>query len=147
MFHPSLKLLQMAKDKLRKEFIEYWYGDDWKDYLDDQDIYWTGHVLCISDIFVSMEDIVTVFENKIPHEIFNTWYWHSVENELDHRRINLWHYAQMRWACKTHEQIMDDMDKENERRQTPDYKAQCEKDLKELYDKGMEELQKYIINK
>jgi len=40
--HPSLKLLQLAKDKLRKEFIEYWY-DDWKDYLDDPDIYWIGN--------------------------------------------------------------------------------------------------------
>lgn len=143
--HPSLKLLQLAKDKLRKEFIEYWY-DDWKDYLDDPDIYWIGNwcILACGDIFVSMEDMVTIFESKIPHEIFDSWYWHSVENDIDHRRINLWHYAQMRWACKTHQEILEDMDKEHKRRQTPEYIAETEGKLEEIRQKGIEELKKYI---
>ena len=88
--------------------------------------------------------MVTIFESKIPHEIFDSWYWHSVENDIDHRRINLWHYAQMRWACKTHAQILEDMDKEHKRRQTPEYIAETEGKLEEIRQKGIEELKKYI---
>lgn len=36
------------------------------------------------------------------------------------------------------------MDKENERRNTPEYKAKVEEDLKKIWDEGVEKLNKYI---
>lgn len=147
-----LKDYYKLKDDIRTAFIKYYYKDEeWEkdvylDYLDDpNEGYWIGwgNVMGIGDIFVDLEDIILIFEHKIPRDIFLDWYWHSVENELDHRKINLKTYASFcKWA--THEQIMEDLDKDHAKRQTPEHKAEVEANSKKIWDDGVNELNKHI---
>lgn len=147
-----LKDYYKLKDNIRTAFIKYFYEDEDDEentylyYLHDMNEgYWIGwgNVMGIGDIFVDLEDIILIFEHKIPRDIFLEWYWHSVENELDHQRINLKTYASFRkWA--THEQILEDLDKEHDKRQTPEHKAKMEAESKKIYDEAIRRLNKHI---
>lgn len=51
-------------------------------YILDYDCWVTnnpGTIACINDMFVSMEDIRYDIDNDIPEEVFEKWYWKSVE--------------------------------------------------------------------
>lgn len=147
-----LKDYYKLKDNIRAEFIKYFYQDEeWEknvylDYLHDpNEGYWIGwgNAMGIGDIFVDLEDIILIFESNIPRDIFLDWYWFQVEKE-EHQRITLYHYAQMRWSGKTHEEIIKLLDEDNEKRQTPEHKAEVEASLKKIWDDGVNELNKHI---
>lgn len=134
--------IQKLKSDARTFFIKYWYEEDFYDYMDDPDVYWIGdgHVLGCGDIFVSLEDIETIVKNNIPRDIFYDWYWYNVENE----DINLVNYNAHRTYWKTHEEIVQWLQDEEKRRETPEYKEETERMLKKLYDEWIERLKKDI---
>lgn len=153
--------LKHAKDLLAQWFCEYYFEEE-----DSYDYYWIGSsggsvsgcTLWVGDIFVDLDDIVDIMENDIPREVFMSWYsfrveWfdntYTWEDEFDTQiidKVNLKSYAKIRWEG-THDDYVA-WNKEQERiRQTPEFKKQCEEDLKKITDKGMEELKKYITKK
>ena len=71
-----------------------------------------------------------------------------VENEIAHRRINLHSYYCMRGADGTHEELMQHLDKKHEERQTPEYIAEAETQLKKIvdsYNVEMDKISKSIV--
>lgn len=138
--------IQKLKSDARTFFIKYWYEEDYADYIDDPEVWWIwgGQTLWVGDIFVSLADIETIVRLDIKRDVFSDWYWHMVENYESDLRINLENYNARRTYGNTHEEIIKWQENEAKRRETPEYKAECEAQLKKLYDEGIERINKHI---
>ena len=122
-----------------EEFDEDYYIED------DEDIYWTGNILSIGDIFVSLDDIETIAKEEIPLEVFLSHYDFCMEYEEGIPRINLHTFHQfwkwdntildnpVEWAKNWHK-------KNEERINTPEFKAE----MKAYQDKMLEDFKKSI---
>lgn len=134
------------KDNIRTEFIKYWYADEeepdnWLDYLaDPNEWYWIGNwnVMGISDAFFNLEDIIYVLEHSVPRDILLDWYWETLE---DH--TNLPTYLKIRGEWE-HEDFLKFQEAQKKKRLDPKEKARVKKELDEIWDKGMKELEKII---
>ena len=60
--------LFIEKHELESKYYEdYWIAND------------PGTIICISDMYISMDDIRYDIDNDIPKEKFEEWYWTSVD--------------------------------------------------------------------
>jgi hypothetical protein len=145
-----LSSLQETRTQASWFFHNYYFGDEEfdEDYYieDDSDIYWNGSILSIGDIFVSLDNIETIAREEIPLSVFLSHYDFEMEaHETEIPRINLHTFHQFWKEDNTIlenpiEWVRNWEKKNQERINTPEFKAETEALEKKLLDGFQKEL-------
>lgn len=144
-FYPNKNTMKLISNyyKLKQEvkewFTKYYYEACYSDYLDDG--YWIGNgdILWISDIFVSLENIIYLAEHQIPLDIFTDWYWYSVEEGV----VNMQSYIKIRGTWD-HDYFLSFQKEQEEKRKSPEFQKESQDRLEDMYAKWLTILAKYL---
>jgi hypothetical protein len=89
------KTLRERFNDVCEEYVKLFvkkHGYEDVDWVDD-----IGDIICISDMYISFDDIRYDIDNNIPEESFEKWYWKSVERASS--RIKYMNYKSFCKGC------------------------------------------------